>query len=612
MVRTGTLAPECCDRLLKVIFLYNSIISLLSLRYQSAILVYKLVLVIRVRVFRDVFSGEPLAAHLSDVHFAVVLFGDFFQSHPLGFGDDDRGEDTEQHEQSEDFHHVVQPTVLVVRGTAVVDKSTNTGLSDDGTNLTRGGRQTVSRRPVSGREDFTGDNESGGVGAEVLEELGDNVQPKLTTFGQAVVTETDTTEKRSQNDETTDLNRLSADGVNGGGRHPVTRKRTSTHKNQVTGGGVVQPLVDVLLRRVTDGQQNNGSVQTNTVVSDIQEEPRETGTDQDLSVLPGTEVSHEVLERGLRGSDLLGFNVDGAFSVGHLVQVGGFIDVERVTGGFGDGQTVVKSNTTGDTTETNEDTPHLVTGLLTLGVAHGGVVGVVELVLVTGDTDDGDDTGEDLAQPLVGEHGGHDGTSPSGGGEFRRDNRRKRVVTANTDTHDDSQRGQDGGETDGRRRTQATLDDGGTDHHDQFQPVDGLTTQDVGGATETDLTNDSTDRGGNLQKGFRRRGQLTPPEGVVHHGDGLPDGEDIVGVGHEPDPGDHDHLDLSPPEAGVVDFLQRQSLSFQGVLDVLELTHIVLERGFTTTGVFVVGLGLRDLVLGHEEMSWLRKVLQRW
>ncbi len=53
-----------------------------------------------------------------------------------------------------------------------IDKTSETNLSDDGTEFTRGGRDTVTGRSVSSGEDLSGNDESGGVGTEVLEEVG--------------------------------------------------------------------------------------------------------------------------------------------------------------------------------------------------------------------------------------------------------------------------------------------------------------------------------------------------------------------------------------------------------------------------------------------------------
>ena len=55
---------------------------------------------------------------------------------------------------------------------ANVDESRETDLSDDSSELSASGTDTVGGRPVSSGEDFTWDDESCGVGSEILEEVG--------------------------------------------------------------------------------------------------------------------------------------------------------------------------------------------------------------------------------------------------------------------------------------------------------------------------------------------------------------------------------------------------------------------------------------------------------
>lgn len=53
---------------------------------------------------------------------------------------------------------------------------TEADLRDDGAELAAGGGDTVRGRAVAGGENFPRDNEGGGVGAEVLEEIGEAVE----------------------------------------------------------------------------------------------------------------------------------------------------------------------------------------------------------------------------------------------------------------------------------------------------------------------------------------------------------------------------------------------------------------------------------------------------
>lgn len=95
----------------------------------------------------------------------VVLAAELFKSLAGRLGDEERGEAAEEHEEGVDLEHVVHPGGRVVsRGAASAERGDG-ALADDGSDLARGGRDTMGRGAVAGREDFTGDDEGGGVGA---------------------------------------------------------------------------------------------------------------------------------------------------------------------------------------------------------------------------------------------------------------------------------------------------------------------------------------------------------------------------------------------------------------------------------------------------------------
>jgi len=66
------------------------------------------------------------------------------------------------------FHEFVRATN--------VDELSEADLGNDSSELTRGSRNTVASRTVASGERFPGNNESSGIGAEVLEEVGEAVQ----------------------------------------------------------------------------------------------------------------------------------------------------------------------------------------------------------------------------------------------------------------------------------------------------------------------------------------------------------------------------------------------------------------------------------------------------
>lgn len=212
----------------------------------------------------------------------------------LGLGDEERGEDTAKHEESEDLEDVVEPRRGVGLGGTANTERTNDDLSNDGTDLTGGGRETVRGGAVAGREALSGNDEGGGVGAEVEEELAENVESKLASRANGVVTETEDAEEDGKEGEAHKLNRLAANGVNESNSDPVTRNGTSTDDDQVTDSVVVVSLVHVLATRVTDSTENDTVVERDTIESDIEEEPRTSSTKKNLAVLPLAVVTPEV------------------------------------------------------------------------------------------------------------------------------------------------------------------------------------------------------------------------------------------------------------------------------------------------------------------------------
>lgn len=93
----------------------------------------------------------------------------------LGLWDQESGEDTAEHEKSIDLHDVVEPGRRVgLRGAAHTER-TDEDLGDDGADLSRGGGDTVRRRPVASREALAGYDEGSCVRAEVEEELAKHV-----------------------------------------------------------------------------------------------------------------------------------------------------------------------------------------------------------------------------------------------------------------------------------------------------------------------------------------------------------------------------------------------------------------------------------------------------
>ena len=313
---------------------------------------------------------------------------------------------------------------------------------------------------------FTRDDEGGGVGAEVEEELSDNVASEETLFSDLVVscemvrsllfdigrieqlTETHDTEHDGQNDETTELNRLAADSINGCNGDPVTGDSASADQDQVTDRDVIEDLVNGVTLGVADLLQNGGVVETDTVESDIEEEPGASSTEEDLSVFPLTVVAKEVRPRCLG-------NFHARSSITHLVDAGDLVrdtlgrggevgldigtgldnvagNVEGVARSLGNGQTVVESNATRHGTEADDHTPHLVDSDAADSTARADLRGSQERLLEASGDDEGDDTGTELAHTLHSEDRAHHSTAPFGGGKLGGNDGTERVVTTDT------------------------------------------------------------------------------------------------------------------------------------------------------------------------------------
>ena len=125
-------------------------------------------------------------------------------------------------------------------------------LRDNRTNLTGSGRQTMRRRAISRGETFTRYNKRGGIGAEVEEELAEDIQRKEGVLGEFVVGEADDAEEDSQDDEAHQLDGFAADGVDGRDGNPVARDGAGADDDQVADGGVAEDVVDVGAAGVAD------------------------------------------------------------------------------------------------------------------------------------------------------------------------------------------------------------------------------------------------------------------------------------------------------------------------------------------------------------------------
>lgn len=342
-----------------------------------------------------------------------------------------------------------------------IDEAREADLGHDCSELAGSGRDTVASGSVTSREDFAGNDEGGGVRAEVLEEVGHAVEEHEGLLAarsrlHLVVTEAHGAKDDSKKGEAHELDGLTAPRVDEEKRGVVAWDETTDGEDKVPDGNVVQSsldveLLDLAVTRGTeaDGGENGGGVKTKTVKGDVEGEPRPGGAEEDLSVPPLAKMACEV---GPCGSGQLGalVVVDRVNNVGTVGKVGVHIlrglldvalDVHGVSRGLGDGETEVERGSSRDTADTDDNTPALVNS------AHVGKGLVPDGALVCGDDNDGDDTRHNCGRSarlvfaqnsltvppsLRREHRGHHAASNATGSELRGDYGGKRVVTPNT------------------------------------------------------------------------------------------------------------------------------------------------------------------------------------
>ena len=111
----------------------------------------------------------------------------------------------------------------------------------------------------------------GGVGllTEIEEELGEHVEREERTVmhDQFIVSEADYDKEYCQHSETHELDRFAANCVYCCDSHPIAGNRTSTDKDEIANGSVVEDPVDVRTLCKTNRSQDDGVIQAETVAA---------------------------------------------------------------------------------------------------------------------------------------------------------------------------------------------------------------------------------------------------------------------------------------------------------------------------------------------------------
>jgi len=173
------------------------------------------------------------------------LTSQLLQSLPLGLGHQQGGEDTTEHEERVDLHDVVEPRGGVGGGGSLGTERADEDLGNDGADFAGGGGETVGGGTVTGRETFTGGDEGGGVGAEVEEELGENVESEEALRAEVVVGEANDDEENGKHGETHKLDGPAANGVDSGDSDPVARNCASADNDDVSDSCPVEKFINV-------------------------------------------------------------------------------------------------------------------------------------------------------------------------------------------------------------------------------------------------------------------------------------------------------------------------------------------------------------------------------
>jgi len=482
----------------------------------------------------------------------LVLSRELFERLSLGLGDQEGRENARQHEESEDLKNAIYESVC----TTDITKTSETNLSNNSSKFTGSGRDTVRCRTVTSGEGLSGNDESRGVGAEVLEEVGQAVEEDESLLssiggGEPVVSETHGDESASEHTKTEKLDRLASPRVDENEGDPVSGDEAGDSEDQVTDGDIFQVVVDLEISggswgSETDGGQDDGRVKSKTIESNIESKPRPGSSEQNLSVLPLTEVSAEVSPTGLGDVDLGGDNaiigtvlntlpvtLDIPDSLLHVT-----LDIEGETGGLWDGETEVKSDNTRNASEADKETPAVVN-------SRGGVC--KDVVLVGTDDDEGDEGGSKVTKTLSSEGSSHHATTDASRSKFGRDDSREWVITTDTDAHDEPPDDENTDDVNGRSVTRKGLSKGSNDDDHEFDTVHLLTADNISKPTEQKLSDQGANGGGDFDTKILVGIEFsTGAIDVTQHNGGDVDSEDVVCIGEEADSSGQADFDMEP------------------------------------------------------------------
>lgn len=176
-------------------------------------------------------------------------------------------------------------------------------------------------------------------------------------------------------------------------------------------------------------------------------------------------------------------------------------------------------------------------------------------------------------------------------------NGRKRIITSNTNAHDDTPEDDKTDQRGGGRASSQGLGKGSKDDNDKLQTVHALSTDNISQHTKAELTDNGTGRGRQLD-GVIAGGRELALAGVVddakHDGE-HGDAEDIVRVSEEADTGNNTGSDMVPAKGSLVYLCEGETTTLVGVGDVSKVIVEVVE-GIVTTARLGDGGGGTSLI----------------
>jgi len=182
-------------------------------------------------------------------------------------------------------------------GAANVFEGAEADLGNNCTKLATGCGNAVAGGAIAGREHLARDNEGGRVGAKVEEKLGQrekNKEEDGRVVEDGIVTEAEDEEDDGQNGETTELDGLATNLLNGEHGDPIARNGAQQIDDDVTDDSVVEVGVSVSTTSELNGLEDEGVVEAETVPCDVECKPRVRSTEEDLAVLPLAKVIPEI------------------------------------------------------------------------------------------------------------------------------------------------------------------------------------------------------------------------------------------------------------------------------------------------------------------------------